>query len=270
VDTDFYLYYGNDDAVEPDSSSPTGSTGVWTDFAGVWHLEERPDNDDGCGFNQACSSASDEHPGQFSDDLIAPSRVSGFLGASLALDGRGDALAVPSLSNEAYPQLQGTLSMLFKLECKVNSANESQLFDSYRQSENHFFIRCNKDRADTNLQMAVQSADLVNAYEFSHSVLIDETAWNHIVVRHDTDVDLVTFALNGTIISSRSVAPDWIPSGQRFMVGRDTAGSPVGRIDEVRMSTTARSDEWIAASAANVRTPQEFYAVSLPEDVAGD
>lgn len=40
ADTTFYLYYGNASATLPSASSTYGSQNVWSDYVGVWHLNE--------------------------------------------------------------------------------------------------------------------------------------------------------------------------------------------------------------------------------------
>ena len=40
ADTDIYVWYGNANAVAYDANAPFGSQTVWSDYSGVWHLEE--------------------------------------------------------------------------------------------------------------------------------------------------------------------------------------------------------------------------------------
>jgi len=40
TDTDFYIYYGNTSAVEPDVTDTYGRNAVWTDYKAIYHLQQ--------------------------------------------------------------------------------------------------------------------------------------------------------------------------------------------------------------------------------------
>ncbi len=263
-DSAFYIYYGNSAVSARGIDEAFGARSVWANgFVGVYHLEERPDADDGCGVNKACNAVSTLHLGDIGDNMNLDQQVAGHLGGSLEFDGSQDFVDMPSLSQTGFPQEQGTLSILFKFDCNVASGNESQLFDRYNPTRAHFFMRCNQDQVNKNFQMA--STIGIEGYNFGESMVVSDTSWNQMTVRYDTVNERMALFQDGQMVDVERSVPGWLPTGQVFVLGGTTNGSPIGQIDETRMSDVVRSDAWIRAEFSNLSNSSSFYTIASPE-----
>lgn len=172
---------------------------------------------------------------------------SNFGGASLRLDGVSDYLSIS-------PNTTIDLSGDFTFECWTrggpNTDPRGKIFDGryYYALANTFFI----DYSGTKIRLYVDGADRASANAFS------STTWVHIAVQRTGSV--WEMWLNGTRYvnyTSPSVKDTSLPSGTAFYLGAGTTGTTdefIGRIDELRISTTARY-----SSGASITVPTEAF-----------
>src|SRR6267142_3045725 len=87
-------------------------------------------------------------------------------------------------------------------------------------------------------------------------------AWTHVVGTYDGSQLKIYF--NGNLDGQVSATGNIVATNQNVVIGADTAGGGEnfnGSIDEVRISNSARSADWIATEYKNQSSPSTFYSV---------
>ncbi len=88
-------------------------------------------------------------------------------------------------------------------------------------------------------------------------------AWHHIAVSWNVNQNSESVYYDGALAQSVSQGnwPDSY-SDVKIGLGRDTQGYWNGQVDEVRMSTSIRSADWVATEFNNQNSLSTFYAIS--------
>ncbi len=95
---------------------------------------------------------------------------------------------------------------------------------------------------------------------------ISEGSWSHVVVTYNGST--ITFYVNGTVVNMFSATGNFSTGDAGGSIGCNGSGfSPLtpfsGLIDEMRVSSSARSADWIKTEFNNQNSPSTFYAISL-------
>jgi hypothetical protein len=93
--------------------------------------------------------------------------------------------------------------------------------------------------------------------------------WHYVVLTQDFATKTVKMAVDGAIItpSADNTPTNWLDlttASDWYWGGSPGRTRFVGVMDEIRVSNTVRSPEWIATEFANQSSPSTFYAVSQP------
>lgn len=132
----------------------------------------------------------------------------------------------------------------------------------------------------------VDNANVTNSFSFSHDATgssnlggwsgpnnsVSTGAWHHIAVTYDKGninndpialVDGATVTLTQAFTPSGSMSSD---TDSDVVIGSNQGDSRAfdGMLDEIRLSTTARSVEWLQTQYRNMNDPAAFYTVSAP------
>jgi RHS repeat-associated protein len=253
VDTPIYMWYGNSSV----SVSQENKPGVWRNgYGGVWHLSNNGS------FSVADSTGNNT------------ATISNVTGATGQISGAANFNG----SNSSYIRVASSTSIkpatnTITLEAWANprttgSTNYGQILDlGYRNdsSWNPPFASYILALHDTafNVDFAVTTAGTFHYVTTNGAVL--QNHWTHVAGVYDGSVakvylngraDASTLAVSGPI--------DYGTSGDLAM-GVRSATSPYngwdGLMDEVRISSVARSAGWIATEYYNQNAPSSFYAV---------
>ncbi|MHA2334888.1 MAG: DUF2341 domain-containing protein, partial [Candidatus Hodarchaeales archaeon] len=254
--TNIKMYYGNDGIVSQENPE-----GVWEDnFVGVWHLEESSSGLTG----EFIDSSSFGNGGQGGEgnSTCFPLQVTGKIGNGQEFDGDDDIIGMgntPSLNITGdaitleswiyVPAFTSTMGVMCKSGFK----------DGYRITVN--------SASRTYFQLTAESG-----YEAESSGTMSTGTWHHVVSRYDgTTMNIFIDGMLDPGYYSRTGNIDSTSKG--FVVGhgdqtRDKAWSyPFGGIiDEVRISTVARSADWIATEYNNQLDPDNFYSIGGEEN----
>jgi len=239
TDTGIYMYYGNA-CIDSATESPDN---VWDDyFKGVWHLAE--DNLDGVIKDQTGgtheNSAGTDHGTQINNGPIA-----GKIAGAQDFDGTGDYIDVANFSRHFTNQM--TISGWVEPASLISNTTDG-----------YFGIRGNDDTHYFYILQLPSSANLERRFyddqgiQRSTSGAIPEDDWVHLALTYD-GADLIAY-VNG--------AEDGVPVSASGSFSRDTDAFQIGcdgaesneadvAVDEVRMSNTARSADWIATEYNN-------------------
>lgn len=230
-----WLYYNN-----PTAADGQNATGVWdSNYVGVWHLREDPSGP----APSMKDSTSHANHGSTKGGMTGSDQVPGRIDGSLDLDGDDDTVEVgadPSLDFTggpltievwAYPR-GGWVEQGSRL---VRRGTWGRDFEQYRLS-----------------------IDLKGVYRFAQFVYGDQSLttpyglialdqWQYLVARYDGSA--LKIFLDGQLKASLSATVAGSSTSYNLYLGSEINeyNSLYGQIDEVRISSRARSEAWIAA-----------------------
>ena len=244
-----FTYTSTTGFVGTDTFTYTATDGIMTSTSGTVAITVLP----ALGNRVITDSTGNGHDGRTAGTMTSGDQVAGKIGGALDLDGSDDRVVVSNLdvagdqltlSAWVDPDTIGTDPVVLAKAVGVAGADVQWrlLLD---------------DTAATSANVAGgvrTSGGLVNAVDPGTTGVAD--GWVHVVLRYDGS-QLVLF-VDGTAVAtaahSGALQPD--PTVDTGIGAATDGGRPFdGRIDEVRVSDTARSDAWIAATARHPGRP---------------
>ena len=256
TDTTICLYYGN--AGTTDKWNPQG---VWSaNFRSVWHL---PENQAGTGtVDLYQDSTANNYDG---DDYVASTGKTGRIGSGQQFNGTSDYIEV---GNDLYESDNtGSISAWVKLA--ATGVYHEFFTSSVVASTNLVTFGV----LNTNY-LYFQYYTGPNNYVRSSTAL--DTNWHHVTVT--TTGSAWALYIDGTpetlVVGAGSNTGQWfndLLAGTHVVrLGRMQWNTSTnyylnGNMDEVRVSSVARSASWIATEYANQAAPAAFYLVSYEE-----
>ncbi|MDO8512530.1 MAG: DUF2341 domain-containing protein, partial [bacterium] len=254
TNTDIYMYYGKADATDGQDV-----TNVWdSSFKGVWHFKETT------GVNNA-DSTSNVNTGTPTN---GPVQATGKIDGSLQFDGVNDSVAISSLA-------KGQMNIMASVWVKPARLEMGHYNTVFWESTNvsNVFAR---------LVMWIYNDGIVEfggriqddgGFQFRDSVpKLPINTWSHIVgVWNGSSGDISIF-INGTQVSTTGTGvagqiANTNPAGVE--IGDDFQGDNMGGIiDEPRISSIARSAEWIKFEYNNMNASNNELTLAS-QDIVG-
>ena len=246
--TVLYMYYGN-----ASCSSQQDATNVWdANYKGAWHLGD-------AGPTTANDSTSNANNGTQSGGVTFGATGKVNSATSFDGDGSGQYISIPAFTYTG--STAGTISAWVLVN--TNAHDNTRAVSNFGKS-----VEIATTKATTNWRVIFGAGNEYNVGTFSYNVwayvtlVQTSSGWNF----YD-DGSLSTSGSN--VISDQN---DGWYFGWAGTSGRDEWD---GRIDEVRISSTARSADWIATEYNNQNDPSSFYSVKtetakLSVFIAGD
>jgi hypothetical protein len=245
--TVIYEFYNNA-AVTTDQSNPTGT---WdSNFVGVWHLP----NGTSLGLGDSTSHANN---GTNSGTAVTAGTGkidgAGVFGGSSYID-------VPAASNAPIDNLFSGNN--WTLECWAKPTSTSTLDQNFMA-----YGTGSSAATDVIFIYGLASANTVSVYmngwyTFSHSMSAAD--WQHVAVTYSSGT--LTAYYNGAAVGSPAtgLSNATATTAQDFWIGVQGSGlynNWTGSLDEVRISNSTRSADWLATENANQNSPSTFYSV---------
>lgn len=252
ADQDFYMYYGDGDLTE--KATPEA---VWSnDFAAAWHLDDELSGGAGSVLD---STAHGQHATPI--NMEAGDLVAGHIG--LAIDFNNDADNEHISTPGAVTQPRWSVSAWVKRD--VNGVDHDIFAFGVRSncdpSSTQFAVRADRPRSHIGCAGDLDGTTSIEAGSFYHLFLTQDE--NH---DHRWYVDGV---LEG--------GPDDITNGNSLSTGNEVIGASWsanslinyfdGIIDEVHVSSTVRSADWILTEYNNQKPDSDFVAVDMEREV---
>ena len=262
TDTVLYMYYGN--AAATDQST---TTGVWDDggsnyFKGVWHAKEAT------GVNWADSTSNNNTGTPTSVTATSSGQIDG----AGSFNGTSSYVNLPNFAyntTATYSAWVYVLSSTLKSGIFGNDVNASGGW-SYNFCGGFFEFGSN-----------IYGSLYSNSTYQKISTPIILNSWMHIVFIKDMLNSVISLYANGSLINTIAFTPSslGILSGTTnhcnnnylkigYYSGNNTS-TPYqyysGTIDEVELSSTARSADWIKTEYNNQNSPNTFYSVASEE-----
>ncbi|MFX0185201.1 MAG: DUF2341 domain-containing protein, partial [Candidatus Hodarchaeota archaeon] len=257
-DTDILMYYGNE-AV----GSQTNPTGVWTDdFKGVWHLSEDPSGS----APQIEDSTTNNNHGTASN-LDTDDQISGQIDGSIDFDNNQDHVDCGNHTSLNTGTGDLSLSLWFNYDAVDMGpmAGKGAILGGIR-----YYIAITTPAG----QIMAQIDDNSVAKSISSVSTYGDNMWHHVVMVKNgnlfrlyidgvedgnSPIDITGY---GTLDNVHPFYMNTLPSDNSGVL---TTWSTV-KLDEVRISTSAKSADWIATEYNNQDDPNSFFSVSSEEE----
>lgn len=253
ANTELHLYYGNSSI-----STDPSNTNVWSnDFVGVWHMNQDPS---GAGPQIDESTANGFHAtsagGMTSSDLITAK-----IGDGLDFDGTGDVISAADNATLDMGSNDFTLSTWVYLD---NTSGYKELINK-KVGGSHtdgYAFRVNSNRLQMAHRAGVQNVNKSS----SNPILLSANTWTYVSISFNTAADEAIMYVNGVGEAPISLfAGNSVANQEDFNIGKranGTANSMSGRMDEVRIASVVRSEDWLRTEYNNQNAPASFYTVS--------
>jgi RHS repeat-associated protein len=242
TNTVIYLSYGNANI----TTSQQNSTAVWgTSYQGVWHMP-----------NGSTLTANDSTENEHNGSILGASAAVGAVDGGASFDGTSSYIDV---GNMGTLPIQGTIE--FWMNASDLSSYPNALTTNYNGDNDA--IRFEEDSTgDFGVAIGSGSFTFTGYSLLSHS--LQPNTWYHVALSWNTATSDAIGFINGTQVFNSSTSTLWPASiaDLAFGTGYNTSRIWKGLLDEVRISSTARSSDWIATEYNNQSSPSSFYSLS--------
>jgi len=254
ADTVVYVYYGNAGGGDQWNAAATWDGGGDNHFRGVWHMQasgltDRPD-----------SSGNGNHatPQGYDGDEATEGKLAG----ADSLDGVDDEL---NAGQGESLNIRDALTMSIWVNLPARPAKDKWFNGPWKAGSYSLYIAGIADDV-TQLGTFWGIDDTGNDLWNEGVANVPPAVWTHLALTYD-GIDLRSY-VNGQLDFTKSL-PGTIDdsSGVDLTVSRKEggAGNFDGIIDEMRVSSVARSPEWLATCVNNQRDPASFYTLGAEE-----
>jgi len=245
TDTKIYMYYGNPNALKQENTSA-----VWdSNFMMVQHLEESSAT--------RYDSTSNRNNGTAYGGIVK-SAVGKIDGADV-FDGVNDYIRVtdsPSLNP----------SSAITIELWINLSSTGNYINLVNKGEySQYYLRLGS--TEGNIYWYVKFSDGTTK-SISSNIGWKWNTWHHVVATVDTQAQVMKVYLDGVEKLSATFAggKSIISTTNPLLISSNTR-LVKGTIDEVRISSAARSAAWIQTSYNNQKDPTTFYTTGKEETI---
>jgi len=255
TDTVIYMYYGN-----PNALAQEDPQGVWdSSYKGVWHLKEETA---GTGsFSLYKDSTSNNNDG---DDYISAIGQEGQINGGKEFDGIDDYIAVPDSPSLKFGTGDFTVSLWTKLD---DPGTTQYLINKYPGGGvPGFHVSINSD----GVLWVMEHGNTLD-FSVSGTTKINNAAWHYLTYVRNSNTGYREIWVDGARQANVIYDVDNIDTTDQMVIsGRytiPTATWAQGEIDEVRLSGTARSADWIKTSYNNQKYPENYMTLGTEENV---
>lgn len=245
INTDIYMYYGNT-AISTDQSS----TSVWTNYHGVWHLQNNSFSDNSpSGYNLTNNSTTNQSP-------------------AFINDGRADNGTQWLEVSSSFPNITTDFSMSAWIYTTNNTKSGQRIFCDDVNNTGGYALSLG-DGATGGLRFFSRSSSPVSLDSPSNG--ISNNTWYFVAAVADITNLTKKIYINGVQVATGSFTGWGTDSGNSSAAGETASGETgnrlTGRIDEVRVVKSALSADWLLTEYNNQSSPSTFYSISTEPKV---
>ena len=257
-----YMYYGNSSATEPAEDATYGRENVWDgDYKLVQHLQEDPGPG---GSGDIVDSTQYDNDGTAEASMTTDDQVAGQLDGSLDFDMWEGNVGITDSS-----ELDGFSSATWSFWTKPYGVTRDYVgfVSKYYGTTGNKSWSIRQSTTDGELNMLLtDSSGTVYSVDSANVNLVNNTMY-YIVITYDNGT--INYYKGGSFIETDSVAMTDIYSGNyNVYIGSQSQAVNYfgGIIDEIRISSTARTSDWIATEYANQDSSSTFLTINAEED----
>jgi hypothetical protein len=234
ANTTIYLFYGNAGI----TSFQGGAFGsVWdANFQAVWHLP-----------NGGVLTANDSTANGNNAAIVGASAAAGRIGGGAEFSSASDSITAP---NSASLNITGAWTLSCWVYPTVSNAYQGLISRGGTSWDYAMYLI----PSGTNYIYLVSGDDEI-AVRVSRPWSLN--AWNHIVVTVSQSA-IATFYING---KQAAVSQTAVSLPQSDVATTTLGRNFIGTLDECRVSSSARSGDWIATEFNNQNSPATFYSI---------
>lgn len=246
VDTVIYMYYGN-----PTASGLENETAVWSsDYRGVWHLSETS--------GQHLDSTSNNNDST-SVSVTTQGSATGKVGGASDFASGNEVVIADSDS------LDITSSFTAQAWVKADTIGGSGTWNSiiYKGGNSNYFLELtNSDELDAGFYGGGDWRGVTTT-----NSPVSTSSFYHVAVVHDAAGDTIKTFVNGVEKGSvSSITQTPLVNTSTFTIGENFYNESFdGIIDEVRLSDSPKSVDWLITEYNNQNSPSTFYSASHQE-----
>jgi hypothetical protein len=238
-DTVINIHYGHSSVC----GATENPTGVWdSNFTTVWHLKE---TSGGSGAIKD-STARDNHGTDFNSPTFG---VTGKIGNAIDFDGTNDYATMPT---SGFNTSAGTVELWTNIDTFPSADNKYMFSHLTSPTANRVYVNLKPDNT--------WGTGMGDTYDLVRGSVVSAGTWYHLVLTWDGTN--VRGYKDGTLNFGPTSYSGLTTVGNIYVSAWDnTAEWFDGTLDEVRVSETVRSADWIQTSYNNQSNPTSFYSV---------
>ncbi|HPV66516.1 MAG TPA: DUF2341 domain-containing protein [archaeon] len=257
ADTNFYIYFGDK------TESNSNDTDVWdVNYATVMHFTENVKTNDTNAFFDSTINNMTGQLKNFSFDENSNTGVSGKIGNSVLLDGINDYIQIKQPTIGGYITYSHWINKNFTNQRRATRTGKGNISSNYIVIYN-----------GNNFGLYLGGGSPSPGFHFTKSNDLKLNDWSLVTWTYDKNT--LNLFIDGVFKRSVAVSRTTDIDNSDLFLGRSYGCEPptryeyfLGGIDELRISTTLRSDAWIKTEYNNQSSPEDFYSVGALEDIA--
>ncbi|MDD2954483.1 MAG: DUF2341 domain-containing protein, partial [Parabacteroides sp.] len=244
ADTVLYMYYGNALA---STNTTVNIQGVWdSSFKMVQHMNQDPSG----AAPQFINSTSNVNNGTSSAGMASNDPISGEIGGANSFDGKDDQI---SCGNNSSLDITSAVTITLWIKRSGNQVAFSKVIDKHGVSSG-FFIHFLDDSTNS---LAFSFYDSMGTSHSSIMKSIDDNVWTNIAVTFDgNNINIYKNAIGSSVSFNGNISS----TTNSTILGGNSFNTQFfsGSLDEVRISSVARSADWIKTEYNNQSDPSSF------------
>jgi len=259
VDTVVSMYYGN-----ATMNSRQNPVSVWNDdYKAIWHMSDNP-------FNTINDSTSNDNDGTTFGGMDSSDQVSSKIGGGISLDGLDDFILIPHSPSIDITGNQITLEAWINLAQVPPSADAAVMVKAPSDNVERYMLGVDGGVSPSRVNQRITAS--ISGYRRYDVGSLYQDSWTHICVVYDgtlEDSNRFFVYINGALISALYAAGTISSTTGDLNIGRRMSTSRwlYGIIDELRISSVARSDDWLTTQFNNQNDPISFFSVGTEQNL---
>ncbi|HUO27854.1 MAG TPA: DUF2341 domain-containing protein, partial [Bryobacteraceae bacterium] len=249
-DTVIYIYYGN-----PSAGNQQNPTGVWdSNYAGVWHFPGSTT----LGLQDSTSNGNDGLP------MNDPTAATGEIAGAVQFSGASSYVDVGQLNETGDLTISAWVNTNY-ISHITNTDDQGIVSKSLwgGDASGDFVLKIRRTTVNNGIFFARVSGASPLIYDTNYDTSLSTGAWYYVVATYTAASSIGAIYVNGAAAASGNMGPAMSTNAHAVLFGMQEINlhEPFsGEIDEVRISNTPRSANWIATEYNNQSSPSTFVS----------
>jgi len=253
VDTVVSMYYGNSTM-----NSRQNPISVWdNDYEAIWHMSDNPSG-------TIYDSTTNDNDGTTFGGMDSSDQISSKIGGGISLDGIDDYILIPHSSSIDITGYQITLEAWINLAQVPPQYDAPVIVKAPSDNVERYMLGVDGGVSPSRVNQRITTS--ISGYRRYDVGSLYQDSWTHICAVYNgtlEDSNRFSVYINGVLISTQYAAGTISSTTGNINIGRRMSTSRwlYGIIDELRISSVARSDDWFTTQFNNQNDPSNFFSV---------